>query len=55
MKKGSVTSKLKSSFFLQSKFNQFRQGQLLRYAESHYCRSMPPGGCKTIGSACAPM
>ncbi len=38
MKKGSLTSKLAHSFFVQSKFNQFRQGLLL-YAESHYCRS----------------
>jgi len=38
MKKGSFTSKLTHSFFVQSKFYQFRQGLLL-YAESHYCRS----------------
>lgn len=37
MKKGSSPSKLILSFFIQSKFNQFRQGLLL-YAESHYCR-----------------
>jgi len=40
MKKGSVTSKLLHPFFINSKFNQFRQGPLL-YAESHYCRLLP--------------
>ena len=44
MKKGSVTSKLIFSFFVLSKFETFRQRQLLQYAESHYCRSMPRGG-----------
>ena len=45
MKKGSLTSKLTSSFFIQSKFKTYRQGQLLFYAWIHdYCRSMPRGG-----------
>ena len=45
MKKGSFTSKLKSPFFIQSKFKTLRQGQLLFYAWiHHYCRSMPRGG-----------
>jgi len=35
MKKGSVTSKLKFSFFLQSKFTIFRLGLLPRFAEYH--------------------
>jgi hypothetical protein len=50
MKKGSVTSKLTFSFFVFSKFKMFRQRQLLQYAESHYCRSMPRGGgCHASG------
>lgn len=45
MKKGSLTSKLTSSFFIQSKFKSYRQGELLFYAWIHYyCRSMPRGG-----------
>ena len=35
MKKGSVKSKLKFSFFIQSKFTIFQLGQLPRLAESH--------------------
>ena len=52
MKKGSVTSKLNFSFFVLSKFETFWQPQLLQYAESHYCRSMPRGGgCYESGLA----
>jgi hypothetical protein len=52
MKKGSVTSKLIFSFFLSGKFKTFRQRNLLQYAESHYCRSMPRGGgCYLSGLA----
>jgi hypothetical protein len=36
MKKGSVISKLLSSFFILSKFNEKRQQALPSYAESHY-------------------
>ena len=43
MKKGSLTSKLNSPFFIQSKFKLFRQGQLPRTL-IHYCRFLPRGG-----------
>ena len=43
MKKGSFTSKLNSSFFIQSKFMLHRQGQLPS-VWIHYCRFLPRGG-----------
>jgi hypothetical protein len=48
MKKGSFTSKLNFPFFIQSKFEMFRQGQLTQYAWIHHCRFLPRGGgCET--------
>jgi hypothetical protein len=43
MKKGSVTSKLTSFFFLLSIPKLLRQELPLLYAEFHYCRSKPWG------------
>jgi hypothetical protein len=50
MKKGSVTSKLKHSFFVQSKARSKRQTLLLKFAEFHHCREKLLEHCETTGS-----